>query len=390
MTAGLRFGVFIPPYHNMAHNVSWAIERDLELSEWLDRLGFHSVWYGEHHSGGYETIPCPELMIAAAAQRTKQIKLCTGVISLPYHHPLMVADRIAYLDQMTRGRCVFGFGPGALPRDSHMMGMEYTDLRPRMEDALDAILELLDSDELVSRKTEWFELREAEMQIRSYTKPRLPISVAAAVSPSGPRLAGKYGLGLLSIAASSERGFEALADTWAIVEEEAKRHEQTVSRENWALVGMMHIAETEEQARREVAYGLRDFFRYHHVATPQILWTDDEDVDVDEMVDRVNASGAGVIGTPEMAIAQIERMIAQTGGFGEYLFFANEWGSRESMLRMYELFAREVMPYFDGSRVARRSSFDYFQAHHDELVGKLHAGWQKAQESYEAEQKARG
>jgi len=254
-----------------------------------------------------------------------------------------------------------------------------------MEESLQAILELFDSDELVNRETEWFTLRDAEIQLKSFTKPRLPISLASAVSPAGPRLAGKYGLGLVSFAASTEHGFDALADTWAIVEDEAQRHEQTVSRENWALVGMMHIAETEEQARREVAFGIGDFFRYHHVATPQILWTDDEQVDVDTMVDRVNESGAGVIGTPDMAIAQIERMIDQTGGFGEYLFFANEGGNRESMLRMYELFAREVMPYFDGSRVARRSSFDYFQANHDFLVGRLQSGWQQAQEAYDKE-----
>jgi limonene 1,2-monooxygenase len=381
----LRFGVFVPPYHNMRHNIAWSIERDLELAEWLDRIGFDSIWFGEHHSSGYEMIPSPEIMIAAAAQRTKRIKLCTGVISLPYHHPLMVADRIAFLDHMTRGRCVFGFGPGALPRDSFMMGMEYTELRGRMEESLQAILELLDSDELVNRRTEWFTLRDAEMQLRSYTKPRLPIALASAVSPAGPRLAGKYGLGLVSFAASTERGFEALADTWAIVEDEAGRNGHTVSRENWALVGMMHIAETEEQARREVAFGLRDFFDYHHVATPLLLWTEDEDIDVDTMVDRINASGTAVIGTPDMAVAQIERMIEQTGGFGEYLFFANEWGNREAMLRNYELFAREVVPYFDGSTKGRVSSFEYAKARHDELVGRLHSGWQQARAAYDRE-----
>jgi len=385
----LNFGVFVPPYHNPAHNFSLAIERDLELAESLDRLGFDSVWFGEHHSGGYETIPCPEIMIAAAAQRTKRIKLCTGVISLPYHHPLLVADRIAYLDHMTRGRCVFGFGPGALPRDSFMMGMDYLDLRSMMDESLQAILELLDSNELVNRKTSWFTLRDAEMQVKSFTKPRLPISLASAVSPAGPRLAGKYGLGLVSFAASTARGFESLADTWEIVEEEAKVHGQVVSRDNWALVGMMHIAETEAQARREVAYGMGDFFRYHHAVIPETLWTDDEDIDVDTMIDRVNSSGSGVIGTPDMAVAQIERMIKQTGGFGEYLFFANEWGNRESVLRNYELFAREVMPHFDGSSASRMSSFNYFQDHHDELVGRLHSGWQLAQEAYDKERQSR-
>jgi limonene 1,2-monooxygenase len=381
----LRFGLFMPPYHSMLHNVSWSIERDLELTEWLDRLGFHSVWYGEHHSGGYETIPSPEIMIAAAAQRTKQIKLCTGVISLPYHHPLMVADRIAFLDQMTRGRCVFGFGPGALPRDSYMMGMDYSVLRGRMAESLDAIIELLDSDDLVNRETDWFTLRDAELQLPSYTKPRPPIWVASAITPTGPRLAGKHGLGLVSMAAATEQGFEALGNTWQIYDDEAQRHGHQVSRQNWAVVGMMYVAETEELARQEVASGLADFFRYHHVVTQQLLWTPDENLDVDTMVDRVNESGTGLIGTPDMAIAHIERTIKQTGGFGEFLFYGNEWGNRDSMLRMYELFARQVMPYFDDSRQPRMWSFNYYVDHHDELMGRMQSGWKQAREAYEKE-----
>ena len=155
--------------------------------------------------------------------------------------------------------------------------------------------------------------------------------------------------------------------------------------ENWAVVGMMYVAETEELARQEVASGLADFFRYHHVVTQQLLWTPDENLDVDTMVDRVNESGTGLIGTPDMAIAHIERTIKQTGGFGEFLFYGNEWGNRDSMLRMYELFARQVMPYFDDSRQPRISSFNYYVDHHDELMGRMQSGWKQAREAYERE-----
>ena len=140
--SGLRFGVFAPPYHHPRHNAALAIEHDLQLIEFLDQIGFESAWFGEHHSGGYEFIPMPELMIAAAAQRTSRIRLATGVVSLPYHHPFMVADRMAFLDHLTRGRLIFGIGPGALPGDSSMMGIDYQALRGRMEESLEAILEL--------------------------------------------------------------------------------------------------------------------------------------------------------------------------------------------------------------------------------------------------------
>jgi limonene 1,2-monooxygenase len=375
----LRFGLFLPPYHNPRHNHALAIERDLELVEHLDRLGYDAVWFGEHHSGGYEVSPCPELMIAAAAQRTRRIKLSTGVISVPYHHPLMVADRIAFLDHMTRGRCVFGMGPGALPMDSQMMGFEYTTLRPRMEEAVDAIIELLDSDEPVNRETEWFTLNAARLQVKSYSEPRVPIAIAAAFSPSGPRLAGKHGLELLSVASASAEGFERLAGTWEIVQDRAAQFGQAVSRSDWSLVGMMFVAETEEEARREAVYQMRDFFEYHHAVVPHQLWAEGEDIDDDEMIDRLNASGSGIVGTPKMAIEHLQRLEKQTGGFGSFLFFGADWGTREATLRNYELFAREVIPHFDGSTESRLRSFAWTKTQKESIADRLLSGWAAAQ-----------
>ena len=111
----LRFGIFMAPFHPNGQNPTLALERDLELVEHLDRLGFDEAWIGEHHSAGYEIIASPELFIAAAAERTKHIRLGTGVVSLPYHHPFMMAQRIVQLDHITRGRVMLGVGPGALP-----------------------------------------------------------------------------------------------------------------------------------------------------------------------------------------------------------------------------------------------------------------------------------
>jgi limonene 1,2-monooxygenase len=100
----LRFGAFIAPFHPLEENPTLAIQRDLELVQWLDQLGYEEAWIGEHHSAAYELIASPEIFIAAAAERTKHIRLGTGVSSLPYHHPMMLADRINQLDHMTRGR----------------------------------------------------------------------------------------------------------------------------------------------------------------------------------------------------------------------------------------------------------------------------------------------
>jgi limonene 1,2-monooxygenase len=381
--AALKFGAFLAPFHSPSQNLALSIERDVESAEVLDRLGFDQVWFGEHHSGGYETIPSPELMIAAAAQRTRRISLCTGVISLPYHNPLMVADRMAFLDHMTRGRVIFGFGPGALALDAHMLGLDMLTLRERMEESLEAILELFTSDVPVNRETDWFTLRDARLQYKSYSRPRVPIAVAHSISPSGPRLAGKHGLQLLSLASAWVEGFQSLKGTWEIMEERAAEFSQTVDRRDWALVNVMHIAETEKQAREDVKFGLREFKQT--MAPIAKLLEDDSLVSHDDVVDRINASGAGVVGTPEMAIEHIHRIIDQTGGFGTFLYFCLDWASREATLRSYELFARHVIPAFDGSQRQRLDSFEWARENLSKSAASQLQAWERAREIHEKE-----
>src|SRR3546814_8734098 len=134
---GLKFGIFLAPFHRLGENPTLAMARDVELLEWLDHLGYDEAWIGEHHSAGWEIIASPELIIAAAAERTKHIKLGTGVTSLPYHNPFLVAQRFVQLDHMTRGRVMLGCGPGALTSDAYMLSIEPSTQRPRMEEALE-------------------------------------------------------------------------------------------------------------------------------------------------------------------------------------------------------------------------------------------------------------
>ena len=343
----LRFGIFLAPFHPAGQNPTLAIERDLELVVRLDQLGYNEAWIGEHHSAGFEIIASPEVFIAAAAQRTTNIRLGTGVSSLPYHHPLILADRMVLLDHLTRGRIMFGVGPGALPSDAFMMGIDPARQREMMEESLEAIIALLTTDEPVNMVTDWFTLRDARLQLRPYTHPCFEIGVAAQIPPAGPRAAGRFGVSLLSLGATSAGGFDVLGAHWATAEERAAQFGTTIDRRKWRLVGPMHIRETEEQALEDVSHGLAEWVQYFQevAALPIAPATDDEHT----LVEAMNASGIAVIGTPEMAIAQIQRLIEQSGGFGTYLFMAHEWADRQATLASYELFAREVMPAFQGS-----------------------------------------
>ena len=126
----------------------------------LDELGYDEFWCGEHHSSGWEMIASPEMFLAAAGEHTKRIKLATGVISLPYHNPFNVAQRMVQLDWMTGGRAIFGSGPGALPSDAYTLGIDPMTQRDRQDEAIDIIRRLF-RGERVTQKSDWYTLQDA-------------------------------------------------------------------------------------------------------------------------------------------------------------------------------------------------------------------------------------
>ena len=347
----LRFGTFLAPFHPAGENPTLALQRDLELVEHLDRLGYDEAWIGEHHSAGTEIIASPEIFIAAAAERTKHIKLGTGVTSIAYHNPLWVAERMVLLDHLTRGRAMLGCGPGSLPTDSMMLGLTPTDTRELLEVDLDIIMRLL-RGETVTEQTKTHTLVNARLHLRPYTQPCFEVTVAAVASPTGPRMAGRHGVGLLSIGATlTKEGFDALAHHWNVVQERAEHFGQTVSRRDWRLVGLMHVAETREQAYADVQYGIETWFRYFQktAAFPQMAV---EGGDAKEMIDFINEAGIGAIGTVEDARAQVQRLWDQSGGFGCMLLLGHEWANPQATKRSWELIAQHVVPHFQGGEVS--------------------------------------
>ena len=341
---GMQFGIFLAPFHRLGDNPSLAFQRDLEMIEHLDRLGYDEAWVGEHHSAGWETIASPELMIAAAAERTKHIRLGSGVTSLPYHHPFLVAQRFTQLDHMTRGRAMLGCGPGALVSDAHMLGIDAATQRRRMDESLEAIMALLACDGPVTRKTDWFELRDARLHLRPWSDPHFPIAVASVLTPSGPATAGRHGAGILSMGAGMPGGLAALPGQWAIAEEEAARAGHTMDRRNWRLVLNVHVAATDDQAMEDVRHGERlETVTYFEDALGRPPGRSE-----DPLSDGVRA-GSTLVGSPETVVRGIQALQAASGGFGTLLFRAHDWADREATWRSYELFARWVMPHFQDS-----------------------------------------
>jgi limonene 1,2-monooxygenase len=342
---GMTFGIFLAPFHRVGENPTLSLNRDIELLEWLDHLGYDEAWIGEHHSAGWELIADPTLVIAAAAERTKHIKLGSGVTSLPYHHPLMVAQKFVQLDHMTRGRAMLGCGPGALASDAYMLAIEPNTQRPRMLEALDAITRLLACQEPVTMKTDWFEMREARLHLAPYSDPCFDIAVASTITPFGMIAAGTHGIGVLSIGAGLPGGPEALASQWKIAEDTAAKHGKTMDRKKWRVVVNAHVAEDDERALAEVKHGERtETVTYFEDTLGRPPGRAD-----DPLRDGVKM-GTTLVGSPETVAKGIHRLLGYSGGgFGGILFRAHEWANREQTLRSYELFARYVMPQFQGS-----------------------------------------
>ena len=198
---------------------------------------------------------------------------------------------------------------------------------------------------------------DAQLQLLPYSD--FDMATVAVISPSGPIVAGKYGMGLLSLAATNPVGVEKLLEHWEIVDTESKKAGHVADRRDWRLMGPMHLAETFEQAREDVKYGLSilEDYRAHINPAPPIDW-----FNIDKVVDDLNESGAAVIGTPEMARKQIDRLIKKSGGFGTYLLMGVDWARYPAQTRSLELFAEEVIPYYNGTGASMRKSFEKIMA----------------------------
>ena len=368
----LGFGIFLAPFHTVDEDPTAALDRDMALVEHLDQLGYDEAWIGEHHSGGYEIIAGPDIFIAALAERTKHIRLGTGVSSLPYHHPFTNAGRMVQLDHMTKGRAMFGVGPGALVGDAFRMGIDPGEQRRMMNEALDAIVALLDG-ERVTMKTDWFELRDAQLQLSCYTRPRMEMAVACARSPSGALASGRHGLGMLSIGGTSDEALAAHANNWRMCEQAAAEAGKTVSRDKWRVVTLAHIARSKEQAKENVKHGLDLWAQYfREIATFPIV-----PADIDDAYGYLTENSMAVIGDPDDAIRHIEKLLKGSGGFGTYLELAHNWADFDATLEHYELMARYVVPYFNGKNHLRQISYDYSFENRDVFVGQAQAAVEK-------------
>ncbi len=354
----MKFGMFMMPSHPPGENPTLAFERDLQLIEHAECLGFDEVLIGEHHSGGWETVPAPDLMIAAAAQRTSRIRLGSAVINLPYHHPFEVAERMAFLDHLTHGRLIFGVGPGALPTDFILFGLNPEQLRPMMNESLEIITRLIESDEPVTYEGQFWQIRDMFIQLKPLQRP-LPMAIACGISGNSVEQAGTYGMLPMSASVFTPAGADMLRRQWAAIQDAAQRHGKLVPRESWRIAQPVYVAETNEQALADIDRGAtREYHEYFFTLGLKSLFEAYPGQPIEEITPRQLKEKMGwLIGDPPTVTKMIRELYESTGGFGGILFITNDWTGQEKWMKSMELFARYVMPNFQGAADGLQTSW---------------------------------
>jgi alkanesulfonate monooxygenase SsuD/methylene tetrahydromethanopterin reductase-like flavin-dependent oxidoreductase (luciferase family) len=354
----MRYGYFMMPMHQPGSDIGVTLQTDLAQIERLDGLDFDEAWIGEHFTAEWENIPAPDIFIGAALQRTRHIKLGTGVTCLPNHNPFHLAHRIAMLDQLARGRFFWGIGSGGFPGDFEVAGIDpKTGIQRQIAvDTVDAVLELWDDPKPGTYQQHGWTFTVPKLDktiakhvyLKPYQLPHPPIAVAGVTEKSETLgLAGERGWIPMSINFVTPR---VLRSHWDSIATGAARTGRTPNRDDWRICRAVHVADTDEQARHEALDGAigrdyRDYFlpllglsRGLGGLKMEETMADSE-ITLDYLCDNV-----WMVGSPETVARKIRDLYEAVGGFGGLLIGATDWSDKTIWDRSMRLFTTDVMP----------------------------------------------
>lgn len=347
----MKFSFFMMPTHHPSENPTLAFHRDIDLIPYVESLGYDSFHIGEHHSGGWETMPSPEMALSMAAAKTSRIGLGTSVVNLPFHHPFQVAERIAFLDHLSYGRAILGIGPSSLVTDKKLFNIDSDAARRMMGESADIIVGLLEADDPISHDGEFWQFNDLRLQLKSYQQPRLPLALPTTGGAEGLDMAARHDMELWTPCGLNRPGDGVFTEFWKNFEGACDRHGKTADRDKWHLVSNFYLADTREEAWADVSEGIMRETGYFTSIGFTPLYESYKGQPVSEFTPQsVVERRDWVVGTPDDAIAWIEKKIADNGMFGGVMLTTHEWAGSEKLRRSLELFARYVIPHFNAGR----------------------------------------
>ena len=233
------------------------VDETIEQCIAADEAGFDTIWFVEHHFlTGFSASPCPEVILGALCKATKNIRLGFGVVILPYHHPVRVAERVAMVDLLSEGRVEFGTGRSA-PYEQTGMGIDPRDTREMWEESLTMIPKIWQSD-MFEWEGRFWKVPSRQVLPKPYQKPHPPIWVAA-LQPSTYELAAKKGIGVMALGISAP----------SVLEPHIKTYKENVKNaipvggfvnDRWLSGAVGYCGEDDRQARDLGEKSLKTFF----------------------------------------------------------------------------------------------------------------------------------
>ncbi|HLG46952.1 MAG TPA: LLM class flavin-dependent oxidoreductase [Reyranella sp.] len=354
----MKFGIF----YELQLPRPWApgdehrlYQNALEQIEIADRLGYDHAWQVEHHFlEEYSHSPVPESFLAAASQRTKQIRLGHGIMQLTTNHPARVAEKIATLDLLSNGRCEFGMGESASITELEPFGVEMENKREIFEEAVRAIMPMF-KDGPSQHQGKYFNMPLRQVVPKPLQKPHPPLWVACSQLETLAKC-GEWGMGALGFQFVSADAAHAWVHAYynAFVKRQKKLADY-VSNPNLALVSFFMCAPTDEEARARAdgdtffQFALRFYAaapgRRRPPAGTVNMWDEYQKWKQANPDAHQAALRGGLIGSPETIRRKLRRF--QSSNIDQVVLL-NQAGrnTHEHICESLELFAKEVMPEF--------------------------------------------
>ena len=351
----MKFGIFYEmqlPRPWGKHSEYELFQNALSQVELADRLGYDFAWEVEHHFlEEYSHSSAPEVFLAAASQRTKRIRLAHGIIQLTTNHPARVAERVSTLDLVSGGRVELGIGEGSSVTELHPFDRKFRDKRAVWEDAVRALIPMFDT-EGVEYHGEYFDFPLRNVVPKPLQRPHPPLWVACSQLDT-IEMAGRRGLGALGFQFVSAEAAQAWVHAYynSFVHHQEKLCDYQ-SNPNIAVVSAFMCADTDEEAQRR-ADGWTFFqftLGFYSRQGPQKpgavdLWAEYQKWLQTPAGQR--SRGTGLIGSPDTIRRRLRKFEESNV---DQVILLNQAGknTHEHICESLEIFAREVMPEFQG------------------------------------------
>jgi len=359
----MKLGYFNMPMHPPGSDFTKTLHDDLEQIEVLDKLGYSEAWIGEHFTAEWENIPSPDLFIASALNKTKNIKLGTGVTCMPNHNPFLLAHRIAQLDHMAKGRFLWGVGSGGFPGDFEVAGIDPKtgEQRTITREALDLILDLWKKPKVGNYKNKFWNFNVPNPEdaiglrfwLKPYQLPHPPIAVAGVSENSETlTLAGERGYIPMSINIMPTK---IVKSHWDTVAKGAQSTGAVANRNQWRIARNVFVADSSKDAYDLAVNGImgRDWDDYF---TPLLTsrkadkehtmihaLKKDPSLPDSAITKEYMAENIWIIGDPDQVASKIRTLYNEVGGFGTLLIMGSEWSPRKEWVRSHELLSTVVL-----------------------------------------------